>query len=177
MQTAKTLIRLGGCPGWSESSLGAQPFCHVAAQMLFKGFEHSIIIMQNFFKSFFGLNLEDSFICILLNHIHCFNSTFTSNRVYWLSACICHHQNQTNRVLLYEVQVKTTYWTFKESSYVWQSTFSGYKWLTTPYTFNKWWRTWRKIPHFNVTIPRSRRYYNISGVWIAHNYLSQLMRL
>ena len=23
MQTAKTLIRLGGCPGWSESSLGA----------------------------------------------------------------------------------------------------------------------------------------------------------
>ena len=24
MQTAKTLIRLGGCPGWSESSLGAR---------------------------------------------------------------------------------------------------------------------------------------------------------
>ena len=24
MQTAKTLIRLGGCPGWSESSLGTQ---------------------------------------------------------------------------------------------------------------------------------------------------------
>ena len=31
-----TLIRLGGCPGWSESSLGAQPFCrfsHVAAHL------------------------------------------------------------------------------------------------------------------------------------------------
>ena len=27
MQTAKTLIRLGECPGWSESSLGAQPLC------------------------------------------------------------------------------------------------------------------------------------------------------
>ena len=27
MRTAKTLIRLGRCPGWSESSLGAQPFC------------------------------------------------------------------------------------------------------------------------------------------------------
>ena len=26
MQTAKTLIRLGGCSGWSESSLGAQSF-------------------------------------------------------------------------------------------------------------------------------------------------------
>ena len=36
MRTAKTLIRLGGCPGWSESSLGAQPFCwfcHVAAHI------------------------------------------------------------------------------------------------------------------------------------------------
>ena len=34
MRTAKTLIRLGGCPGWSESSLGAHSFCwfcHVAA--------------------------------------------------------------------------------------------------------------------------------------------------
>ena len=26
-RTAKTLIRLGGCPGWSESSLGVQSFC------------------------------------------------------------------------------------------------------------------------------------------------------
>ena len=34
MRTAKTLIRLGGCPGWSDSSLGAHSlccFCHVAA--------------------------------------------------------------------------------------------------------------------------------------------------
>ena len=27
MRTAKTLIRLGGCPDWSESSLGAHSFC------------------------------------------------------------------------------------------------------------------------------------------------------
>ena len=35
-RTAKTMIRLGGCPGWSESSLGAHSFCwfcHVAAQL------------------------------------------------------------------------------------------------------------------------------------------------
>ena len=35
-RTAKTLIRLGGCPGWSESSLGAHSFCwfcHVADQI------------------------------------------------------------------------------------------------------------------------------------------------
>ena len=37
MRTAKTLISLGGCPGWSESSLGAQSlcwFCHEAAKCL-----------------------------------------------------------------------------------------------------------------------------------------------
>ena len=36
-RTAKSLIRLGGCPGWSESSLSAQPlcwFCHDAAHIL-----------------------------------------------------------------------------------------------------------------------------------------------
>ena len=27
MRTSKNLIRLGGCPGWSESSLGAKSFC------------------------------------------------------------------------------------------------------------------------------------------------------
>ena len=37
MRTAKTLIRLDGCPGWSESSLAAHSFCwscHVAAQFV-----------------------------------------------------------------------------------------------------------------------------------------------
>ena len=37
MRTAKTLIRPGGCSGWSESLLGAQPFCwfcHEAAQIV-----------------------------------------------------------------------------------------------------------------------------------------------
>ena len=36
-RTAKTLIRLGGCPGWSESSLDAESFCwfwHEAAHLL-----------------------------------------------------------------------------------------------------------------------------------------------
>ena len=46
----KTLIRLGGCPGWSESSLGTHSFCwfcHVAAHIylarLFKIFKSSCI--------------------------------------------------------------------------------------------------------------------------------------
>ena len=36
MRTVKTLIRMGGCTGWSESWLGAQShcwFCHVAAHL------------------------------------------------------------------------------------------------------------------------------------------------
>ena len=42
MRTAKTLIRLGGFPGWSETSLGAHSlcwFCHVTAQMVHKPFK------------------------------------------------------------------------------------------------------------------------------------------
>ena len=46
---AKTLIRLGGCPGWSESLLGTHSFCwfcHVTAQMLFQGQNnHSIAVI------------------------------------------------------------------------------------------------------------------------------------
>ena len=45
MRTAKTLNRLGGCPGWSESLLGAHSFywfCHVAAQMYTRQIENFI---------------------------------------------------------------------------------------------------------------------------------------
>ena len=41
MKKAKALIRLGGCPGWSEASLGAHSFCwfcHVAAHMCLASF-------------------------------------------------------------------------------------------------------------------------------------------
>ena len=44
MWTAKTLIRLGGCSGWSESSLGAYSFCwfcHVVAQMSLRSLDKS----------------------------------------------------------------------------------------------------------------------------------------
>ena len=37
LSAQQRLIRLGGCPGWSESSLGAQSlcwFCHVTAHVL-----------------------------------------------------------------------------------------------------------------------------------------------
>ena len=46
MRTAKTLIRLGGCPGWFKCSLGAHSlcwFCYVAAHIL----THSFSSLQN----------------------------------------------------------------------------------------------------------------------------------
>ena len=49
MRTAKTLIRLDGCPGWSESSLGAHSFgwfCHVAAHIVKTVTETNKILWQ-----------------------------------------------------------------------------------------------------------------------------------
>ena len=48
-RTSKTLIRLGRCPGWSESSLGAYPlcwFCYEAAQMSLKVICHSTLFQK-----------------------------------------------------------------------------------------------------------------------------------
>ena len=49
-RTAKTLIRLGGCLGWSESWLGAHTccwFCHVAALIINECSNKLISIEQN----------------------------------------------------------------------------------------------------------------------------------
>ena len=57
MRTAKTLIRLGGCPGCSESSLGAQSFCwfcHVAAQRVLATLG-IILFVWRITKTLFGL--------------------------------------------------------------------------------------------------------------------------
>ena len=51
MRIAKTLIRLGGCPGWSESSLGAHSLCwlcHVAAKFI----KHRPIGKSNYVVAF-----------------------------------------------------------------------------------------------------------------------------
>ena len=77
-RTAKTLIRLGGCPGWSESSLGTQSlcwFCHVAAQMSFKVLQNKkkknchyailaglmmMMVLRNFDENDFVMKLQMS---------------------------------------------------------------------------------------------------------------------
>ena len=55
MRTAKTLIRLGGCPGWSESSLGAHLFCwfcHVAAQMICPKASSTFLLYDKAYSNF-----------------------------------------------------------------------------------------------------------------------------
>ena len=64
--TAKTLIRVGGCPGWSESSVGAHSFCwlcHVVAQMkplrqCRRPFEGSALYLKNSRWSSLALPIE-----------------------------------------------------------------------------------------------------------------------
>ena len=49
MRTAKTLIRLGGCPGLSESSLGTHSFCwfcHFAAHLFLVKIQSGAIFEQ-----------------------------------------------------------------------------------------------------------------------------------
>ena len=57
MRTAKTLIRLGGCPGWSEASLGAQInllvlLCSGSYSNRIKQFYADWIIVNVFFELF-----------------------------------------------------------------------------------------------------------------------------
>ena len=68
MWTAKTLIRLGRCPGWSESSLGAQSlcwFCCVAAHFQIATcncWHHSeSLVMRNSYRhDTYGIDVKPS---------------------------------------------------------------------------------------------------------------------
>ena len=74
--TAKTLIRLGGCPGWSESSLGTQSlcwFCHVAAHLL-------RCTPEDNWNNFWSLNnLQFSNILLIELCVHIFQSSPQQN--------------------------------------------------------------------------------------------------
>ena len=61
MRTAKTLIRLGRCPGWSKPSLGAESlcwFCHVAAQIMIKACDDLEMGQQNPLELLHGFPLK-----------------------------------------------------------------------------------------------------------------------
>ena len=76
MWIAKTLIRLGGCPGWSESSLNAQPFfffCHIAAhfyEAVFPGlFTRIYVIIYEYFISILHVNIWMLYCFMFEDHI------------------------------------------------------------------------------------------------------------
>ena len=77
MRTAKAPITLGGCPGWSESSLGAYSFCwfcHDAAQM-----ERERTMTRNRNRS---TALEQSVISEDLYRVNLFKLTDRSKAVF-----------------------------------------------------------------------------------------------
>ena len=78
MRTAKTLIRLGGCPGWSESSLGAQSlcwFCHVAANF----------VHHKRSTDFWGFPFSGD---LMLNKCHCFSWSVVESAFHLQHYCI-----------------------------------------------------------------------------------------
>ena len=86
MRTAKTLIRLGRCPGWSESLLDAHSFCwfcHVAAQI-----SALLTFCAVSFNSGCAAQLDSSFPCILNSRFWLILKTerFYKTPIYhWLS--------------------------------------------------------------------------------------------
>ena len=65
MSTQRRLIRLGECPGWSESSLGTYSlcwFCHVVAQMYVYGNISD--------KRILSLDLDSAVVCTVVTRIN-----------------------------------------------------------------------------------------------------------
>ena len=62
MRTAKTLIRLGGCPDWSESSLGERAILFVLSW--------GGLIMSKHIVSGFSLGLQAEISSLLLIHAY-----------------------------------------------------------------------------------------------------------
>ena len=98
MRTAKTMIRLGGCPGWSESALGAQPhcwFCRVATNVFvqlllqFLTYQFEFKFFSTWFKRFdLILNHQIFFWYFLMDgwvdwDFTSFSTVFQSYQVRW----------------------------------------------------------------------------------------------
>ena len=82
MRTAKTLVRLGRCPGWSESSLGAYWFCwfcHVVAHFI-NVLRHPLLIVLNFIWHYFE-KFSSNFSTISTELIKSFISFVRSSKI------------------------------------------------------------------------------------------------
>ena len=97
----KTLIRLGGCPGWHESSLGAQSLCwfrHVAALMITLTWLSEAIIEWIQWKK--CSNTE------VMKFKFCLNIYFTNKPLRQVAACLSYmpwndfHQHQHRSICL-----------------------------------------------------------------------------
>ena len=67
MQTAKTLIRLGGCPGWSESVLCAHSFCWFCHEVAHSILEFLLYLAQIIILEHYQWNLANFSVNIVGN--------------------------------------------------------------------------------------------------------------
>ena len=74
-RTAKTLIRLGGCPGWSESSLGA----HVSMLVLSRGGSYLLCFICIFLHAVFSIGSVGT---VDLSNMVNFHSLSSHNAIY-----------------------------------------------------------------------------------------------
>ena len=108
-RTAKTLFRLGGCQGWSESSLGTQPhcwFCHDVAHFLTLYFtlDTSNLIKWSIFSKYEAKNMKIRDKTKFVEGIHysrflfvssLFTSTFIKKICYFIRTG---NTNKTNNI-------------------------------------------------------------------------------
>ena len=89
MRTAKTLIRLGGCPGWSESSLGAVILLVLSCRGSYLVCV-SLLTKDHTFRTYWQVtSFVDFHVCIEpdSNHFHVVWQAF-----HWLKQCLLHQQ-------------------------------------------------------------------------------------
>ena len=94
MRTAKTLIRLGGCPGWSESSLGT----HVILLVLSWGGSDQVVkhslpspLAELIMSQFYNLDFNP----VIANSSHssatlCLVEIWSWNEPHHEKTCLCH---------------------------------------------------------------------------------------
>ena len=141
MRTAWTLIRLGRCPGLSESSLGAHSlcwFCHEAAHM---GQLLDVLTHDSAF-------LENILTCVISSSLH-----FDNERISIFSD-YCSVKTKSYETV---IQVdNATRWNYKTNSFLlenvisWLWKESGNSSLTLLCIFRLWW-TWECINDINTS--------------------------
>ena len=145
VRTAKTLIRLGGCPGWSDSSLSAQSFCwfcHEAAQISNRGVNNHCVFASPGFIQRYNLELGLASSCINKSD-WLIPGKFTYPMIPWDTIeCTIRHQSSDVHVLITcSIIAETQYETVKNKNCIWICPKCEFFNFSDPSLVNRW--TWK----------------------------------